>query len=49
MIYIMAAIESPSMGNTNEQVGHGPFALHARDMSFDGLAKPASGLDIHQN
>jgi hypothetical protein len=23
--------------------------LHAGDMSFDELAKPASGLDIHQN
>ena len=44
MIYITAATESPSAGNTNEEVGNNPFALHAGDMSFDELAKPASGL-----
>ena len=49
MIYITAATESPSAGNTNEEVGNNPFVLHAGDMSFDELAKPASGLDIHQN
>ena len=49
MIYITAATQSPSAGNTNEEVGNNPFALHAGDMSFDELAKPASGLDSHQN